>query len=246
MGKLVKLILLAMVLCVSIILIIRYSNKSSLAEQTIYASNIEVNFMDRILYSFSLEDYRNHFNEFYIDKGASFQLIGVRLKDIIHPPYIILKTKEEGKTYLIKNSLDMVEGEPDCFNYESYIINLEAFNLYCGLAGIKEKEKIIKKYIYLVHFDSIEEMAKHIVVNQPQEIDSIKYLYSENKSILKKINTGIFSKQFNESRIYVWYKCCGLIEYYFFFNGKNLDRVESKFIGQIGNETSYMHDIGCR
>lgn len=137
---------------------------------------------------------------------------------VVYPPSLICSRKE------LKNL--------QYKDYVSYMVNLKVFNRYLRDSQIEDKEKIKAKYF---EFVARGETPYHII----RDTTDISYIkrqfttYPNGYATLENLNPHIIN---NKKADFCWYESKGVVQFQFHFCGNNIEAVNSKIIGYLGNE----------
>ncbi|WP_192349066.1 hypothetical protein [Algoriphagus sp. Y33] len=125
-------------------------------------------------------------------------------------------------------------------NYLSKLINLDSFNLYVRLFNVDGEKSIVNKYCYFISnpndFDDysiIQDLSDLEVVLLNNPLDKKETLIGLGFEI---IDLSSFIIEDSEGIVYCWYQNHGMVKFHFVFDNGSLVDVKSESLGYLGNE----------
>jgi hypothetical protein len=126
----------------------------------------------------------------------------------------------------------------DTSNGTAKLINLEAFNRYCKLVGIKTKQEVLLQFAYFLSDEQDYKIVKgksdleQLLANYEWKL-GLPNIFGERLIQIQNLNLS-------QDLFYVWYEGRGLIQFEFEFSDElNVTNVRSMKLGFLGIEDPY-------
>lgn len=196
------------------------------------------------------DKYLKNYKVEVLEESDDFEVLTITdHNNIIKPNFVVLHMLDEDKYLFIKsypypfklNYNEQAVKEVSFEEHVSYLISLEAFNLYLKMKGLKDEKAIVDKYVFFLSRPN-ESFSYHLIKTKKDIQDIVQRRPPKLRATLEALDYHLLdinalNLQQEEGLYYYWVYNKGLIKFKFSFDEDGaVENVESEILGFLGNE----------
>jgi hypothetical protein len=246
MGTLKKIfVFLAIIICILALTVVSlHLSSSDTAIARIFSSRQD--YLWYRIVGIVPQDFSKRFEQSVIDSYNGKKLVNlVDKKSPSHTNYILIKDKTLEEKFL-KGYPPVLVGWNDTSGYRwdnhvAYLINLNEFNIYISDKGIKKKKDIVDKLGFFLSLP--QDTSSYKLIKDKQDIEELLQIRPPvNTSFIEDsgynlVNIQDLDLDGEDSKYYIWLYNKGLVEFNLRFENEQIDEINSKILGFLGNES---------